>query len=76
MLIVDDEDRQIVRPFHGDSGQRSQTHQHFAVAGDDQDATFRLRQSQSQSNGDGAAHRTPEVKIERMIARSGAVVGR
>jgi hypothetical protein len=47
----------------------------FAVARNDQDAAFRLRQSQSQSDCDRAPHRTPEIKIERMVTHSRAVIG-
>ena len=39
-------------------------------------STGRLRQSQSQSDRDCASHRAPEIKIERVIADSGAVIGR
>src|SRR5215831_3203944 len=38
--------------------------------------TRRFVQSQSQSDRDRAPHRAPEIKIERMIARSRAVIGR
>jgi hypothetical protein len=47
MLVIDHHDRQILRPFHSDRGEGSQTHQHFAVAGKDQHATLRLRESKS-----------------------------
>ena len=49
----------------GDGGQRAEAHQHLAIAGEHQDAAVGLRQSEAEADHGGAAHRAPEVEIER-----------
>ena len=75
-LVVDDGDGEIGRPPHRDRRERADAHQHLAVAGHHQHAALRLRQRQAEPDHRRTAHRAPEIEVERMVARRGAIVCR
>src|SRR5262249_16825609 len=66
-------DGQVLRLLHADRGERSQPHEHLAVAGDDEHPAPRLRERKAETHHRRLTHRAPERKAERRIARRGDV---
>src|SRR5215831_12920730 len=74
--VVNHDHREVRRARSTDRGKRPQPHQHLAVAGHDNDAPPALGVRESEPDHRGAAHRAPEIKGERRIARGECIVGR
>jgi hypothetical protein len=72
-LVVDHHDAQVGRLLHADGGERSQPHQHLAVAGDDEHPAPRLREREAEAHHRGLPHRAPQREAERRIAGGGDV---
>ena len=76
VLIVEHDDRKVLRRLHRDHRQRAKAHQHVAVAGDDRDRAVRLRHRQTQAHRHRAAHAAPEVEVAVVVAGGRDIVGR
>ncbi len=76
MRIVEDDNREILRLLDADRGEAAQAHEEVAVAGDHGDAAVGPRQRKSKPDHRGAAHRAPQIEIERMVAGRCGIVSR
>ena len=76
MPVVQHDDGEILRLLDPDGGKAAEPHQGFAVAGQHRDPARGLRERQAEADHGGAAHRPPEIEIERMIAAGGGIVSR
>ena len=74
--VVEHDDGEIFRLLDADGGEAAHAHQHVAIAGQHGDAAIGLRQSEPEADHRGAAHRAPQIEVERMIAGRGDVIGR
>jgi len=75
VLVVEHDDHEIFRLLDADRGEAAEPHQGLAVAGEHEHAALRFRQREAEPDHGGAAHGTPEIKIERMIAAGSDIVG-
>ena len=67
---------EVLRLLDADRGEAAEPHEKIAVAGDHGDAAVGPRQREPKPDHRGAAHRAPEIKIERMVAGGRGIVGR
>src|SRR5271154_5224123 len=74
MGVIEDDDDEIVRLLDADGGEAADAHEHVAVARDRDDAAAGLRQSKPKRDHRGAAHRAPQIEIQRMVAGRGNVI--
>ena len=63
------------RLLRADGRERTEPHQHLAVARHHQHAAVRLGEGQSEAGHGRPAHRRPEVEVERGVAGRGHVIG-
>src|SRR3984893_2855785 len=75
VLIVEHDDDEIARLLDPDGGKAAQSHQGLAVARQHENPTRRLCQRKTETDHGGAAHRAPEIEVERMIATGRNVIG-
>ena len=66
-------DGKIARTLYADRGKRARSHQQFSISGEHEHAAARLRESETKPDCRGAAHATPQRKIQRMVAGVGCV---
>ena len=76
VLVILDEDGEVFGMFDGDGGEAAEAHEHFAVAGDDEDFSGWLGEGEAEADHGGAAHAAPEGKVFRAVAGCGDVPGR
>src|ERR1700730_1199809 len=75
VLIVEHDDDEIARLLDPDGGKAAQSHQGLAVTRQHENPTRRLCQRKTETDHGGAAHRAPEIEVERMIATGRNVIG-
>ena len=73
LLVVEHDDRQILRLLRRHRGERAETHHQVGVARDHQHPLVGLRQGEAQPHADRCAHGAPQRHVERPIARLGDV---
>ena len=73
MAVVEDNDGEVRRLLDADGGERAHPHQHLAVAGDDENAFVRLRQSETKANHRRAAHGAPQIEVAIIVASGGEI---
>src|SRR5258707_5015906 len=76
VLVVDHDDRQVLRGFGADGGKSAERHQHLTVAGDDHHAPRWLGERKPQSHHRGRPHTAPEIEGIWMVRSSGVIAGR